>query len=507
MTDNAKQKSYTGPSFEHDVFVSYSHGVPPERGGDSDLKIWTQALINKLQEHIHYSLKVQDRQPKVWYDAKLPGNVDLTETLKREIEKSATLLIIMTRDYLLSEWCKKEREWFENEIKRRGHGIESVFVVHAMPTESEDWPDFLKDGFGETVLGFPFCEKAEGLAARPFGWVKPETSSTRQQFDVARTSLVSDIATRLDEIREKHATARASSDGVEAGISRDSAGWPVLVAPGTECVQAFCEEVRALLKEKGCMLLPAKQTRIEHFTQQDQDQALSLARAFVQLIGFVAAREEGEEIGKIQQLNQGARQRSIEQFLWRDSKVPLEALAGDPTYKRFVESLENIPERTVPELADAVIAYLRSSDSTSGADQGFVAFMEVPGHALDQFDRWKQDISTNDCVLFPLKAPAQGEVSQIQDERKSRQFVFRTCRTVLLMYCLAGELDWLMSAIVNFMKDIDPIKRGGSPIPVPVVIDYVGEAKEVATTEVAIIRRKEGSDPRTLWERIRELLG
>ncbi|MCP4259764.1 MAG: TIR domain-containing protein [Planctomycetes bacterium] len=507
MTNNVTQKSYTGAGFEHDVFVSYSHGILPESGEDSDLKAWTRALIKKFKEHIGLSLEVQGQPIKVWYDAKLSGNVALTETLKQEVETSATLLIIMTRNYLSSEWCKKEREWFENEIKGRGDSIENVFVVRAMATQGEDWPDFLKDGFGETVLGFPFCEEAKGRAARPFGWVKPEASSTQQQFVDSLTELASAMATRLDEIRKKHPTPRTTGDGAEAGMPLEITSWPVLVVPGTEGVQAFCQEIRALLKEKGCMLLPAKETRIEHFTQQDQEQALSIARAFVQLIGFVAVREEGEEMGRVQQLNECAQQHSIQRFLWRDSKIPLDALAGDPTYKRFVESLGEIPEHTIPELADAVIEYLKSCDSGSGAGQSLLAYMEVPGHALDQFERWKNDICTNDCVLLPLKAPAQGEVSQIQIERKSRQVVFHACRTVLLMYCIADELNWLMDAIADFGKDVALVSRESSRTPVPVVIDYVGEAEAMAgMMGVARIRRKEGSDPSTLWEKIKELL-
>lgn len=504
MTNNATEESYTGAEFKHDIFVSYSHGRPPENGEDSDLKTWTHGLIEKIKEHIGYSLEVQNQPIKVWYDAKLSGNVAVTETLKREVKNSATLLIVMTGNYLLSEWCEKEREWFENEIRRRGGGIENVFVVRAMATEGEDWPDFLKDGFGDTVLGYPFCDEAKGKAARPFGWVKPSKSDPK--FYEALTNLVSEMATKFDEIRKKNRTTLSTNEEAKAGTPPENTSWPVLVAPCTEDVRPFSEQIRKLLKQKGCMLLPREETKIEHFTQEDQEQAFSIVRAFVQLIGILAAREEGEEIGRVQLLNQYARQYDKKQFLWRDSRIPLDVLESDQKYKQFVESLRDIPERTVTQVTDEVVEYLRSGDLKSGAEQSLLAYMEVPAHALDQFDRWKNDICTKDCLLLPLKAPARGGLQQIQSERKSRQFVFRACRAVLLMYCIADELDWLMNAIVNFLKDIGPIRREGSRTPVPVVIDYVGEADAVATTEVTIIHKEEGADASTLWQEIKRLL-
>ncbi|MHA2314944.1 MAG: toll/interleukin-1 receptor domain-containing protein [Candidatus Hermodarchaeia archaeon] len=503
MTDNATQKSYTGTEFEHDIFVSYSHGRPPERGGDSDLKTWTHELIVKLQEHIGYSLEVQKQPIKVWYDAKLSGNVALTEKLKHAVENSATLLIVMTRNYLSSEWCEKEREWFENEIERRGGGIENVFVVRAMATEGEDWPDFLKDGFGETVLGFRFCEEAKGKAARPFGWVKPTDSSTQREFIDSLTDLASNMATRLDEIRKKSYATYSTNDRSKAGIPPESTSWPVLVAPGTDDVQSFSKQVREQLKQKGCMLLPPEEIKIEHFTQEDPEQSFKIARAFVQLIGIAAAREEGKEIGRVQLLNQCARQHSIHQFMWRNSKIPLAAL-DDQTYKQFVESLGDIPERTIHELTDDVIEYLRSQDSMSVKNKNlFAYYMEVPAKALDEFDRWKKDIITDDCLLLPLKAPVGDKMKQIRIERKYRQLVFGECKAVLLIYCIANQLKWLTDTIFNFLKDTAMIRRKGNQSPEAVVIDYVGEARILANIiGVKVISRKEGSDPRTFWQQL-----
>lgn len=504
MLNNATHQSYTGGEFEYDVFVSYPHGDPSESGEDSDLKIWTQALIDKLEGDIGLSVEIQNRPIEVWYDDRLTGNVALTESLKRKIEKSAIFLIIMTPKYLSSKWCKQEREWIETEVKRRGDGIENVFIIRAMPTKHEDWPVFFKDGAGETVLGFRFCVEEKGRAARPFGWVKPAESITYPQFIEARTKLVSVIAAQLDDIRKRKDAARLTKKRITPGILTGDPHWPVFVAPCTEDVRPLSEQVRKLLKQKGCMLLPPLETKIESSKQEDQEQSFQSAHAFVQLFGTAAARPEGEEIGRVQQLTQRSRQHPVEQFLWRDSKIPLTAL-NDQTYKQFVESLGDIPERTIPELVDEVTKYLSSRDSASSTSQNLDAYyLEVPSHALAEFDRWKEDIDTDDCLLLPLKAPVvHGKVRQIQTERKSRQLVLGECKAVLLIYCIANELTWLKNAIFGFLKDTAQVRRKGNLSPEAVVIDYVGEAGTLANLiGVKVISRKEGSDPSTFWQQL-----
>ena len=493
MTGKTSPIPYSGEGFKHDIFVSYSHGIPPEGGGDSSLKKWTHALIKKLKEHIGYSLH-SNEPVDVWYDEKLPGNLPLTETLKKEVESSAILVIVMTRNYLDSDWCKDEREWFKNEVERRGGGVENVFVVHAMVTDADEWPDFLKDGAGKTVLGFPFCEVAKEEAARPYGWIVPEKSNTENLFVESLTNLVSAIATRMDEIR--------NSGPVEVPTTEPpDTGWPVLVAPGTDDVRAFSREVRKQLKQRGCLLLPREEINIEEYSPQDQKQELEIAHAFVQMLGIAASREESQSIGRVQALNELAQSESVRQFLWRQSSIPLEAIKFDPDYRQFVEGLGDLPGYTASELADDVVAYLESSEASESNDE--IAYMEIPPKALDEFDRWKNDIRTDDCVILPLKPPTRGKIDEIQRERESRQLLYGQCKAVLLMYCLRDELKWLRDAIINFAKDVAIIGREERPVPVPVVIDYFGEADVLAKKSgVDVIRWEEGSDASELWEKL-----
>lgn len=489
---------YVGNGFDHDIFVSYAHGIRPDSNDDPDLKAWTHALVEKLKEHIGYSLEQQQRSVSVWYDARLSRAAPLTDTLKQRVERSATLLIVMTRPYLASDWCNQELEWFDGELRRRGKGIENIFVVRAMATDQDQWPAFLRDHSGETVLGFPFCNEREGLVARPFGWIDPNQSTTKGQFVDALTMLASEIAIRLDRIR-------ASNIVQPAAMTAGNRNWPVFVAPGTEDTRPHVHETRTLLAQGGCLLLPANDLRIEDLQQHEEDEALAGAQAFVQCLGLIAGKDEGAEIGRVELMDRRAEERALPRFHWRNTQMPLQALDYDPEYRAFVEGVGDLPDRTIAEFVDEVLDFLQAQHGSEDRHT-LTAYVDVPAKALGRFDHIKDDISSDDCLLLPLKAPEQGQIDQIQLERKARQQIYMTCDAVMLLYCVADQFSWLTSAIVNFAKDVTATQRKTDHLPLLVVVDFVGEAAALAgQLGVAHIPWQTPADPGELWRQIREL--
>ena len=132
------------PRFEHDVFVSYSHGVPD---GTGVLKKWTLDLVGKLEGHI------REGHPEfiglaIWKDPMLDYTLQLAPQLEGVVKSSAILFIVMSQFYLKSPWCKKEGHWFCEQIQDHSG---RVFMIHAQPTDKSEWPKFLND-----LPGFPF---------------------------------------------------------------------------------------------------------------------------------------------------------------------------------------------------------------------------------------------------------------------------------------------------------------------------------------------------------------
>lgn len=188
----------TGEQFDHDVFVSYSHGDVGGRGRPPLLKAWTRALVERLKEEVSAALGDQASELDIWYDAELKGDVPLTEELKARAERSALLLIVMSPSYLASTWCSDELEWFETELRRRGEGPESVFVVQALPTDHSKWPSILKDELDHPVLGWSLLPNEQG--GKPCGW--PELADTDHDFYDVVVKLITALRQRKQIISE-----------------------------------------------------------------------------------------------------------------------------------------------------------------------------------------------------------------------------------------------------------------------------------------------------------------
>ena len=152
--DGDPKMAYLSTPFEHDIFVSYAHGVA-DRRGVKRLKDWSERLNDELESEIkNWQLEFDDLN--IFIDRDLDPTRPLTDLLRGHVASSGLLLVIMSERYLSSAWCTDEREWFEAEVKRRGVSGGVVLVVRAQPTNHELWPACLKDERGHVVLGFQF---------------------------------------------------------------------------------------------------------------------------------------------------------------------------------------------------------------------------------------------------------------------------------------------------------------------------------------------------------------
>jgi hypothetical protein len=196
--------AYLEPYFEYDVFVSYSHGDPGS-AGDSPLKRWTGALIRELKAEV-LSVDTEFDQLNVWLDAQIDPTSSLTDELRGKVKSSGILMIIMSPRYLASSWCKDELEWFREQIRNRSNDQGRVFVVRALATNESDWPDFLRDERGNSLVGFRFHDPFDKM---PYGWreVRENSEDYVRQLWTLQTALTK----RLRELRKRYEIRKTES--------------------------------------------------------------------------------------------------------------------------------------------------------------------------------------------------------------------------------------------------------------------------------------------------------
>ena len=188
--------AYLEPHFDPDVFVSYSHG-DPRGAGDSPLKAWTHALLRKLESQI-LSLDTEYDALHVWMDEQIDPTAGLTVELRDKVTASGVLIIVMSKRYLASSWCRDELEWFRKQIQDRAGEHGRVFVIRAQPTDTAAWPDFLRDERGYAMPGFSFYDPESGV---PWGW--PDLRETPRDFVKEMCRLQTVLTKRLRELRDR----------------------------------------------------------------------------------------------------------------------------------------------------------------------------------------------------------------------------------------------------------------------------------------------------------------
>jgi len=198
--------AYLAPHFDPDVFVSYSHG-DPRGGGGAPLKDWSQALIQRLEREI-LSLYPEFDDLQIWMDRQIDPTAHLTEELRGKVSASGILMIVMSKRYLGSSWCRDELDWFRKQVQDRGADSGRVFVIRAQDTDSGQWPDFLRDERGHTMPGFGFYDPESGF---PWGW--PDLHDAGPHFRQEFSRLQIALTRRLRELRDR-AAKRAQAEAV-----------------------------------------------------------------------------------------------------------------------------------------------------------------------------------------------------------------------------------------------------------------------------------------------------
>ena len=196
--------AYLAPHFDFDAFISYSHGDPLGLGG-SPLKQRTLALIQEIENEIRAS-DPEFAHINLWRDVQLDPTLHLTPSLRETVTASFILLIVMSKYYLSSLWCKDELEWFRAQISDRKRDQGRFFVIRAQPTDESLWPDFLKDERGHVLPGFQFHAPNAEIA---FYFPKESDSERTQELMRLATTLIvrlRETKRRLDAEAAKPAT-------------------------------------------------------------------------------------------------------------------------------------------------------------------------------------------------------------------------------------------------------------------------------------------------------------
>jgi hypothetical protein len=144
------------PGFENDIFISFCHY---DNAAPSNEKGWVDLFHEGLESWL--VRRFGHKKVSIWRDKELQGNTLFDDRIREQIRKSALFFALLSPNYLKSEYCLKELEWFHREAGKSRCGLSvnnecRIFNVLLNNVHHSQW---LKQLQGTS--GFPMHDQKE----------------------------------------------------------------------------------------------------------------------------------------------------------------------------------------------------------------------------------------------------------------------------------------------------------------------------------------------------------
>jgi hypothetical protein len=233
------------PRFQYDVFISYAvvDNNRPVKEKPGWVDVFEEQLTSELERLVN-----QKRPVKVWRDTKrLSCGDKFTDEIGQAVSNAAVMVVLLSKQYLASEWCKKERATFLAAMAAQQNVEKRLFVVQLTDPRLFDR---LPDGLAE--IHHAQLWRQDGGIPKPLGHPVPDhQKSEHQGFFDGVYAIAYAIAGRLDEfpaVGETAPTNRMESAEISRSEQAGAAAVYLAVAPKESREEGFTSELKAALE-------------------------------------------------------------------------------------------------------------------------------------------------------------------------------------------------------------------------------------------------------------------
>jgi hypothetical protein len=302
----------------NDVFVSYAHVDDLADPGCSDG--WVTTLIRKLMNRLSQLLGREDAF-RLWMDHELIQHAKITPEILGQLDRSETILVILSPGYLSSYWCRWEGETFLKKLRDRFDDSSRVFIVERDMVDRESMPrEFLDYG------RYQFWEQDKlRRSVRILGLGDPNADPL---YNDRLDALARQLARKLLELKEASPPAPGTTppDGPVQPVPADDA-TTVFVAEVPEELYSEREVVVNYLEQRRARVIP--DLRLSSYPTHDAEalraavrKDMAGAKLFVQLLGSNPSRRPpGIEGGYVGCQHQLAVEHGLPILQWRSPEL------------------------------------------------------------------------------------------------------------------------------------------------------------------------------------------
>jgi hypothetical protein len=319
------------PGFEFDIFVSYSHvdNLPVE-----GLR-WVEKFHDRLQVELCRREGTYDI--RIWRDGELDGNQKFDRTLQTKLEKSAVLLCLHSPGYQKSDYCTRERDWFEGAHRKQllVGDRSRIFNVLLFDMPHSRWPDAFQ---GDS--GFPFFQvdrpENEGFPLEIRGDI----------FGERLHRLTGALLTTLHALRDAKVPPPVAGPAT-APEPKEQRGR-LFFAKVSDSLAARKKRVMSELAGEGFEVLEAAPPPFENPAHDETvEQRIKQTDLAIHLLdGFPGGQIPGEPKGYIQRQAEIGRSARTPQLIWIPKDLALDDQPDEDepeerAYRSFVRELES----------------------------------------------------------------------------------------------------------------------------------------------------------------------
>jgi len=445
--------------YEHDIFVSYAHS--------GLLNDWSKNLVEETRNLVAGGLGLREaEQVGLWWDYRMCGNEPLTGQLREKAERSAILLVLMSEWYLESSWCRDELEWFINAVRQK-RAARPVFVVRVRATDHGRWPTVFKDERGHPLTGYDFVRDSEHNAlGLPKGYPHPEVAPDSKEYYEAVSKLASDIVGQLRTLVQAPRVPAAPPPTAPPRSRLEERVF--LAAAPAEDVDDLRDELAALLRASGCVVVPEKNPLDVDQIHEQGGEWVAGCDKFVQVLGSISGSWPHDDSGFVMYQHELARKNHKQIFVYRAPSLETSRVKKRE-YREFLERFDQDDTGGLQTFAERVASFTGPADG--GGDEDRSVFMMASERDQTLEREVRRLLDDLDIAVFPLaRSGSSGrELASVLDEHSSFLDLVKRCGAILLINGNVKEEDrlWVDGRVADIKYDIQ--RKLGGRLPYAIV--------------------------------------
>ncbi len=437
---------------KYDIFISYCQddNTPFIPGDDPG---W----VSDLHETLDTRLKqVRGESCKIFRDTELGGiGATLSDAIRKRIEDTTFLLVIVSPLYINSKWCNLERDAFINKFGVE-EGINNIIRIDKLldpPPPEQPEPPLPQEL--ENKYGYRFYENDPETN-------KPTEISLRKDKVSAKKfhAVINDIAYHLREVLNE-----------EPPID-DSRKNTIYLADTSSDMQECRMEIERELSQRRYNIIPNKQLSTLHSETRNRAKEC-LERSFLSI------HIVGKEYEPLQQYedNQSIIELQFDEAIKMCSKNELKTLVWMPTglepsdqnQKKLIKKMQNDENKddfiicTIEDFKTEINTVIDSKEREIGYNEpkepkGKTVYLYCNKEDLSKDNRGKRTNHINDIkkTLYNegyevLTTEYEGDESEI---KKIHQDYLKDCDAILL-YLGASNRTWNRDVVIELRKHPD----------------------------------------------------